>query len=600
MLSRVVPLRRTRGNPLKLIIMSATLRVSDFTANTTLFPVPPPVVDVGARQHPVTIHHAKATKTDYVREAYAKVCKLHRSLPPGDVLVFLTGVQEINRMMHLLRKTFPETLAEGGGGEKKKGDSEKEGGEEEGSVKVDLSSYDPYENKDDTVTEPITTPTPITPAEVEEEDSDDEEIQPTAHDKSLPLFVLPLYSALPPDQQERVFKSHSDDRRLVVIATNVAETSLTIPGISYVVDSGRVKTKEYCSVTGMSRFTVVWVSHASAAQRAGRAGRTGPGHCYRLYSSAVMGNVMEEHTEPEICKKPIDGLVLQMKNLNIHRILNFPFPTPPSLHLIKSAERELLFLKLLEAAKTITGTGAEVNKITELGRSCVNLPVAPRFAKLLLLAVDRGVLPFALTLVAALSVGHIFTGPIPHPFKPPPGPSRLLGDFMVLLSAVGAWEHAGGGQEWSSKHHLRHRALVEVRQLRRQLANIMGAALDPLQKPPSAGEIMALRQILAVCLGDHVGVLEERKEGGWYSCEAMEERVTIHKESVLFGSNTEYVVYCTLEEVGESVRMRTLLGIEEHWLPSLLPDKCTFGDPLDQPPPAYSPETGRLWCVRRG
>ena len=106
---------------------------------------------------------------------------------------------------------------------------------------------------------------------------------------------------------------------------------------------------------------------------------------------------------------------------------------------------------------------------------------------------------------------------------------------MVLLSAVGAWEHAGGGQEWSAKHHLRHRALVEVRQLRRQLANIMGAALNPLQKPPNAGEILALRQILTVCLGDHVGLLEERKEGGWYSCEAMEERVTIHKESILYG-----------------------------------------------------------------
>ena len=106
---------------------------------------------------------------------------------------------------------------------------------------------------------------------------------------------------------------------------------------------------------------------------------------------------------------------------------------------------------------------------------------------------------------------------------------------MVLLSAVGAWEHSGGGAEWSTTHHLRHRALVEVRQLRRQLANIMGTALDPLQRPPSAGQVLALRQILTVCLGDHVAMCEERKEGGWYRCEAMEERVTVHKDSVLCG-----------------------------------------------------------------
>ena len=513
--------------------MSATLRVTDFTQNNTLFSIPPPVVDVGARQHPVTLHHNKETKEDYVREAYKKVCKLHRSLPPGDVLVFLTGVQEINRMIHLLRKTFPENVGSGG--------EEKGGKEDEQEAKpVQLDKYDPYENKDDNPTEPMkrVEVTDDEEGRAESSDSEDEEIEKTPHDRSLPLLALPLYSALPPDQQQRVFNSQSENYRLVVVATNVAETSLTIPGITYVVDSGKVKTKEYCPVTGMSQFRVVWVSHASAEQRAGRAGRTGPGHCYRLYSNAVMGNVMEKHTEPEISKKPIDGLVLQMKNLNIHRILNFPFPTPPSLSLIETAEKELQFLELLKAGQTVSNT--PVNKITELGKQCVNLPVAPRFAKLILLAVKEKVTQFALTLVAALSVGHLFTGPIPTHFKPKGGPAKLLGDFMVILTAVGAWEHAGAGQPWSTTHHLRYRALVEIRQLRRQLANILSqtqeVALEPLLKPPTPAEIISLRRILTVCLGDHIGKLEEKGMGAdEYSTELMEERVQLHHESVLYG-----------------------------------------------------------------
>ena len=103
-----------------------------------------------------------------------------------------------------------------------------------------------------------------------------------------------------------------------------------------------------------------------------------------------------------------------------------------------------------------------MNKITDLGRKSVNLPVAPRFAKLLILATHHNVTQYALTLVAALSVGHLFTGPVPDPFKPRAGPAKLLGDFMVILGAVGAWEHSGGGAAWSTQHRLRHRALVSI------------------------------------------------------------------------------------------------------------------------------------------
>jgi len=138
-------------------------------------------------------------------------------------------------------------------------------------------------------------------------------------DASLPLHVLPLYSLLAPEKQAQVFQPPPEGTRLCVVATNVAETSLTIPGIKYVVDCGKVKKRHYDRVTGVSSFRVSWVSQASADQRAGRAGRTEPGHCYRLYSSAVFGD-FERFPPPEITRRPVEDLILQMKALNIEKM----------------------------------------------------------------------------------------------------------------------------------------------------------------------------------------------------------------------------------------------------------------------------------------
>ncbi|CAJ0930661.1 unnamed protein product [Ranitomeya imitator] len=142
-------------------------------------------------------------------------------------------------------------------------------------------------------------------------------------DSSLPLYVLPLYSLLAPGKQAKVFRPPPSGTRLCVVATNVAETSLTIPGIKYVVDCGKVKKRYYDKVTGVSSFRVDWTSQASADQRAGRAGRTEPGHCYRLYSSAIFSD-FEQFSQPEITRRPVEDLVLQMKDLNIEK-LSAPF-----------------------------------------------------------------------------------------------------------------------------------------------------------------------------------------------------------------------------------------------------------------------------------
>lgn len=140
------------------------------------------------------------------------------------------------------------------------------------------------------------------------------------------IQVLPLYSMLPGAAQLKVFKRVPRGTRLIVVATNVAETSITIPGVKYVVDAGRVKRKQHNPRSGIGSFKIDWTSQASANQRAGRAGRTSPGHCYRLFSSAVYENEFNKFTEPEIMTAPIEGVILQMKAMCIPDVS----PAPPS------------------------------------------------------------------------------------------------------------------------------------------------------------------------------------------------------------------------------------------------------------------------------
>jgi len=161
--------------------------------------------------------------------------------------------------------------------------------------------------------------------------------------------VLPMFSRLPTDQQLRVFQPvHHEEVRLIVVATNIAETSITIPGITYVVDSGLVKTKHYDPHTGIQQYKVHFTSKASANQRAGRAGRTGPGIAFRLYSSAAFANHFPDFSEAEIHQKPIENVILSMKNMGINRIRSFPFPTPPQSQSIIQALSTLLNIGAIE------------------------------------------------------------------------------------------------------------------------------------------------------------------------------------------------------------------------------------------------------------
>uniref|UniRef100_UPI00398EC82E probable ATP-dependent RNA helicase DHX37 n=1 Tax=Pristiophorus japonicus TaxID=55135 RepID=UPI00398EC82E len=645
LLSRIVPLREKKGHPMKLIIMSATLRVEDFTENKRLFPTPPPVVKVDARQFPVTVHFNKRTPLDdYTGETFRKVGKIHRMLPPGGILVFLTGQAEVHSMCRRLRKAFPYRP----NGTVKEADAATDDSVEviKKFKKAKPKSNLPKINLDNYSAMPVDEGDEDREAGIDDEDevgSDldldlgegdgSEEVEKS--DPSIPLYVLPLYSLLAAEKQAKVFRPPPNGTRLCVVATNVAETSLTIPNIKYVVECGKVKKRFYDKVTGVSSFKITWISQASANQRAGRAGRTDPGHCYRLYSSAVFAD-FEKFSTAEITRRPVDDLVLQMKDLNIEKVINFPFPTPPSTESLIAAEELLISLGALEEPPK-HGRFKELERakltcpITPLGRAMASFPVAPRYAKMLALSKQHDCMPYAIIIVSAMTVRELF-----EQFDRPAisdeeteklkrkkakisqmrwiwaglGPSLKLGDVMVMLGAVGASEYGGCTPRFCTENGLRQKAMVEIRRLRGQLTNVVNAVfpeaglfVDPKMKPPTVTQVTYLRQIVMAGLGDHIArkvqseeVLDEKWRHA-YKTPLMDEPVFIHPNSVLFKHLPEFVVYQEIVETSK-MYMKGLTEIESEWIPLLLPEYSHYGKPLVTPPPRFCPDTGRIKCHR--
>uniref|UniRef100_A0A8C9YIY1 Activating signal cointegrator 1 complex subunit 3 n=1 Tax=Sander lucioperca TaxID=283035 RepID=A0A8C9YIY1_SANLU len=613
LLSRIVPLRNKKGMPMKLLVMSATLRVEDFTDNTKLFRTPPPVIKVDARQFPVTIHFNKRTPMeDYTGEVFHKICKIHRMLPPGGILVFLTGQAEVHNLCRKLRKAFPyrkgntttetsETMRKFKKAKQKKTVS---------LPRIDLDNYSalPVDEGDEDREAGI--------GDEEDEGSDldigdDPASIEEKADPSIPLYVLPLYSLLAPEQQAKVFRPSPHGTRACVVATNVAETSLTIPGIKYVVDCGRVKKRFYDRVTGVSSFRVTWTSQASANQRAGRAGRTEPGHCYR---SGLLNCDVSSHvcSQSEILRpsKKINALVAAEQLLVSLGALK----EPPRTGRVKEMEQARLSCP-----------------ITPLGRAMASFPVAPRYAKMLALGRQQDCLPYVIAVVAAMTVREIFED-LDRPacsedesskliqrrarltqmrrLWAGQGASLLLGDLMVMLGAVGACEFAGCTPKFCEENGLRYKAMVEIRRLRGQLTNAVNAVcpevgvfVNPKMTPPTEHQVVCLRQIVLAGLGDHLArrvqaedILDPKWKNG-YKTPLLDDPVYIHPTSALFKTLPDFIVY---QEIMETTKMymRGVSAIEAEWIPELLPQYCHFGSPLESPSPWLCSSTGTIKCHR--
>ncbi|ETL82323.1 hypothetical protein L917_17499 [Phytophthora nicotianae] len=634
--------------PLKLVIMSATLRVEDFTQNQRLFPNPPPVLRVDARQYPVTIHFNKRTELDnYVDEAYKKVIKIHKKLPEGGVLVFLTGQREILQLCRKLSRAYSVAARNKKAAALKSSRAFRaQRRQTETSSKEDfLREHDDIEEEADLEdaqvygTEDIEDPT----YELEEEqnsDDEDEEMEELA----VPyLHVLPLYSLLPNDEQMKVFDTPPENHRLVVVATNVAETSLTIPGIKYVVDAGRTKERVFDLANGISSFEVQWISKASADQRAGRAGRTGPGHCYRLYSSAVYDTEFQKFSSPEILCQPIDDLVLQMKAMGIHNVLQFPFPTPPDRQAVKNALATLVNLGAVSPG--------DDEAITGLGRALVKFPVAARFAKMLLLAQKLNVVEYTIAIVAGLSGHSPFIHALDRREKEKNEEENdeeksemeemekewreaeemrkhaqwidQESDVLSLLRAAGAYAYTGGSSQFCKDNHLHEKTMQNMLKLRQQLTRIVNKLyaeedaieLKPKMPPPDLETQVVLRQIVAAGFLDQVakrvpagtiteGTKIERNCAYIAATGQVKEPVYIHPHSSVFTPNPsklpQFVVYQHIMRTTRAY-MKMVTAIEPEWLAGIGKNTplCKYAPPLAEPAPFYHPELDEVQCYAK-
>ncbi|KAL2118423.1 hypothetical protein VTJ04DRAFT_8083 [Mycothermus thermophilus] len=531
-LSRVVKLRAELAKedpsvkPLKIIIMSATLRVEEFAQNTRLFKTPPRVIEVEGRQHEVTIHFARKTRHDYVEDAFRKICRGHRKLPPGGMLVFLTGQGEISRLSKKLKAAFGGfTAAEGPKVRLSGSEAPIEVEDIDFGEADDRHAYDQDDEADFATDE-----------EEEEKEFEIEDEEMGAGPRK--MHVLPLYSLLPTKEQMKVFEPPPEGSRLVILATNVAETSLTIPGIRYVFDCGRSKERKYDPVSGVQSFEIDWISKASAKQRAGRAGRTGPGHCWRLYSSAVYERDFPEFSPPELLRMPIEGVVLQLKSMNLQHVVNFPFPTPPDRQSIVKAEKLLTYLGAISPSGSITPVGVSMSIF----------PLAPRFARILLVGHLHDCLPYTIAMIAGLSAGEIF---VPENQAIPAAVEQTeefrtnedviaedkrarirkayntvhrnfcslddKSDAMKILQVVGEFAHEPT-EEWCESHFVRYKVLKEIMQLQQQLANLVRTNMPgfanfqlPEKLPrPSPQQIQALKQMVAAGFVDQVAIRADK------------------------------------------------------------------------------------------
>eukprot|EP00834_Sanchytrium_tribonematis_P005757 NODE_370_length_8652_cov_0.611715.p1 type:complete len:1056 gc:universal NODE_370_length_8652_cov_0.611715:8242-5075(-) len=481
LLSRVVKLRREtfvegKEKPLKLIIMSATMRVNDFTENSKLFSKPPPVVDVPAKIHPVILHYNRITPNDYISAIFTKTCEIHEKYPPGGILLFVTGQKEVELLIDRLNaKLSDECIRE----HAKVIDDEL----------ADIEDLDflGYEEDHEDITddeEPVEI--------VGSLDTETEKQLLARGNYGGKVKILPLYSMLSSEAQAAVFEKVPQDTRLIVVATNIAETSITIPNIKYVVDSGKVKEKSYNHSSNVYQYKVSWTSKASCDQRLGRCGRTSPGHCFRIFSSTVFQHQFVEYSIPEILKMPIENVLLHLKAIGIDKAENFPFPTIPSHSSISKGLHLLRTLNALDSKNQITSDGLIMSKF----------PVNARFARILISCLHHHSLRYAITIVSILSSQQLCNS---HSkiMQLEKNRSELIGKLFVVCAK---------DFDESLKLDVNQKSLKEIRLIRNQISIMLNKILsngfeyDTKMKPPSSEDLLVLKKAILSGFVDQVCV----------------------------------------------------------------------------------------------
>ncbi|KRX98310.1 putative pre-mRNA-splicing factor ATP-dependent RNA helicase mog-5 [Trichinella pseudospiralis] len=380
------------------------------------------------------------------------------------------------------------------------------------------------------------------------------------------LIILPVYSALPSEMQTRIFESAPPGSRKVVIATNIAETSLTIDGIYYVVDPGFVKQKIYNPKTGMDSLVVTPISQAQAKQRSGRAGRTGPGKCYRLYTERAYRDEMLPTPVPEIQRTNLASTLLQLKAMGINNLIDFDFMDPPPVEAMVMALEQLHSLSALD----------DEGLLTRVGRRMAEFPLEPSLSKLLIMSVHLGCSEEVLTIVSMISVQNVFYRPKDKQDVADQKKSKFHqpeGDHLTLLAVYNSWKNHRYSHSWCYENFVQIRTLKRAQDIRKQLLGIMDRhRLDMI----SCGKNMQKVQ-KAICSGFFRNAAKKDPQEG-YRTLVDSQTVYIHPSSSLFHNQPEWVVYHELVMTTKEY-MREVCAIEPKWLVEFAPAFFRFGDP---------------------
>lgn len=448
-----------RRSDLKVIVTSATLDADKFSEYFNRCPI----LTIPGRTYPVEIMYSREPETDYLDAALVTVMQIHLTEPPGDILLFLTGQEEIDTSCEIL-----------------------------------------YERM--------------------------KALGPNVPE----LIILPVYSALPSEMQSRIFEPAPPGSRKVVIATNIAETSITIDQIYYVIDPGFVKQNAYDPKLGMDSLVVTPISQAQAKQRAGRAGRTGPGKCFRLYTEAAFQSEMLPTSIPEIQRQNLSHTILMLKAMGINDLLHFDFMDPPPTNTMLTALEELYALSALD----------DEGLLTRLGRKMADFPMEPALAKVLIASVDLGCSDEMLSIVAMLSVQTVFYRPKEKQQQADQKKSKFHdqhGDHLTLLNVYNGWKNSKFSNPWCYENFIQARSMRRAQDVRQQLLTIMERYKH---KIVSCGRnTIKVRQ--ALCSGFFRNSARKDPHEG-YKTLIEGTPVYMHPSSALFGKQAEHVIFHTL------------------------------------------------------
>lgn len=481
---------------LKIIIMSATLDAQKFQRYFN----DAPLLAVPGRTHPVEIFYTAEPERDYVEAAIRTVLQIHASEPEGDILLFLTGEEEIE---DACKKIAAET--------------------DEMAREMD----------------------------------------------SGPLAVYPLYGTLPPHQQQRIFdKAPSPLRkggkpgRKCIISTNIAETSLTIDGIVYVVDPGFSKQKIYNPRSRVESLLVSPISKASAQQRAGRAGRTKPGKCFRLYTEKAFKKELIEQTYPEVLRSNLANTVLELKKLGVEDLVHFDFMDPPAPETMMRALEELNYLACLD----------DEGALTTLGSLASEFPLDPALAVMLISSPEFYCSNEMLSITSLLSVPQIFMRPANNRKRADEMKSHFAhpdGDHLTLLNAYHAFkgqqnDPQGDAKQWCHQHFLSLRHLNSADNVRSQLKRIMESRGLDLVSTPFEDRDYYTNIRRALLAGFFMQVAKKDNSAKVYHTIKDHQGVRLHPSTVL-KTDYDWVVYNEFVLTSHQY-IRTCTGIKPEWL----------------------------------